>query len=76
MNSKPRKHRWITEAIKEGKYQLSVWPTPDEISTDKKRKAFMEVIEKIGNDPRVNNVNKYTHHEYSMVFVFDIQEEK
>ena len=72
---KPRKHRWITEAIKQGEATLSVWPSEDEIQDAKKQEKFLEVISKIGNDPRVVSVRKASHPEYNIVYLFEIENE-
>ena len=67
---KPRKHRWVTEAISSGDSTLSVWPSPDDIKTPAKRKRFLETIAKVGSDPRVIKVEKHLHDVHSVVFLF------
>lgn len=71
---KPRKHKWVTEALAAGDNKLSVWPSPDDFKTDSKKKQFLETIAKIGNDPRVTNVNKFDDDEHVVVYVFDLVE--
>ena len=67
---KPRKHRWVTEAISLGDSTLSVWPSPDDIKTPAKRQRFLETIAKVGNDPRVMKIEKRRHDVHSVVFLF------
>lgn len=71
---KPRKHRWVTEAIKSGDRTLSVWPSSDDIKNASKQKRFLETIAKVGSDPRVVKVEKHPHDEYSVVFLFHLQD--
>lgn len=75
MNNKPRRHRWITEAINQGKWALSVWPTEEEINNPKENEKFMNSIAKIGNDPRVIGVEKISHPTHDIVYVFTIGEQ-
>jgi cytochrome P450 len=72
---RPRKHRWVTEALSQGSETVSVWPSPDDLKTDKRRRRFMETIAKVGNDPRVKDVTKHRHDVYSFVFVFHLEGE-
>lgn len=69
---RPRKHRWVTEAISQGELILSVWPSPDEITNKAKQKRFLETVAKVGNDPRVTNVRKVPHDDYTVVYLFDL----
>ncbi len=71
---KPRKHRWVTEAIGSGDSTLSVWPSPDDIKTEVKRKRFLETIAKVGSDPRVIKVEKRLHDVHSVVFLFHLSD--
>lgn len=71
---KPRKHRWISEALKNGDETVSVWPSPDDLKTPKRRERFLETIAKVGNDPRVVKVEKHPHDIYSVVFLFHLQD--
>lgn len=71
---KPRKHRWVTEALEAGESKLSVWPSPDDLKSAKKKQRFLETIAKVGNDPRVTNVERHLHDQYSVVYVFDLAE--
>lgn len=71
---KPRKHRWVTEALSSGETQLSVWPSPDDLKNKKKEERFLETIAKVGNDPRVVNVERHLHDQYSVVYVFELQQ--
>lgn len=70
--TKPKKHRWVTEAIQAGDVVLSVWPSKDDLSNKEKEKSFFSTIEKIGQDPRVINIRRATHPEHKVVFLFDI----
>jgi len=70
--SKVRKHKWVTEAINEGQLTLSVWPSKYEVEVGPKQKKFLEVIAKVGNDPRVTNVEKKLSKEYSVVYIFHL----
>lgn len=70
---KPRKHRWVTEALSAGDLILSVWPSPDDISDQIKQKRFLETIAKVGNDPRVTNVERHSHALYSVVYIFHLK---
>jgi hypothetical protein len=72
---KPRRHRWVTEAISRGDSKLSVWPSPDDIQSESKKKRFLETIAKVGNDPRVVSVEKHLHDEYSVVFLFHLNDD-
>lgn len=72
--NKPRKHKWVSEAISAGDAVLSVWPSPDDIKTPVKRKRFLETIAKVGNDPRVVRVERAPHDVYSVVFLFHLQD--
>lgn len=69
---KPRRHRWITEALEAGENRLSVWPSPDDLKNEAKKQRFVETIAKIGNDPRVVNVERHPHDQYSVVYVFEL----
>lgn len=69
---KPRKHKWVTEALSEGKNKLSVWPSPSDLKTDSSRDRFMQTIAKVGNDPRVQKVEKHMHDVHSVVFLFHL----
>ena len=69
---KPRKHRWVTEALEAGQSKLSVWPSPDDLKSAKKTERFLETIKKVGNDPRVVDIEKFRHDQYSFVFVFKL----
>jgi len=71
---KPRKHRWVTEAINSGDRTLSVWPSPDDIKTPAKRKRFLQTIGKVGSDPRVIKVEKHLHDVHSVVFLFHLSD--
>lgn len=71
---KPRKHRWVTEALNAGDNKLSVWPSPEDFKTDSKKQRFLETIAKVGNDPRVTNVSRHDHDEYGVVYVFELAE--
>lgn len=71
---KPRKHRWVTEALSAGDNKLSVWPSPEDLKTESKRRRFLETVAKVGNDPRVMNVNRHDDDEYGVVYVFDLAE--
>lgn len=70
--TKPRKHRWITQAIGQGVDTLSVWPSKDDLSSESKQEKFLEVITKIANDPRVTKIEKVTHEEHNWIFLFRI----
>lgn len=70
---KPRKHRWVTEALNSGDTKLSVWPSPKDLGSESKRQRFLETIAKVGNDPRVVNVERHLHDVYSVVYVFDLR---
>ncbi len=72
VQDKPRKHRWITETIKKGETTLSLWPSPDEVENTAKGNKFLETIAKVGNDPRVINVERHDHEAYRVVFLFFI----
>ena len=71
---KPRKHRYVTEAITSGESAVTVWPSPDDLKTPAKRKSFMETIAKVGNDPRVVRIEKYPHDIKHVVFLFHIKD--
>jgi hypothetical protein len=71
---KPRKHRWVTEALNQGESILSVWPSEDEVKDGRKKERFLEVIAKIGNDPRVSNIVKMPHNQYSVVYLFHLDD--
>ena len=71
---KMRKHKWITEAINAGEKVLSVWASKEDKSSKKKEKEFLDVIEKIGLDPRVKDVRRVDHPDYGIIFLFDINE--
>ena len=73
---KPRKHRWVTEALNEGETFLSVWPSPNELKNSTTKKKFLDTIEKIGNDPRVEDVSKRDHDRYQVVYVFSLSKDK
>lgn len=72
---KPRKHRWVTEAINSGDLTLSVWPDEDDLKTDKTKEGFMSVIAKVGNDPRVIKIEKHGHDKHQVVFVFSLNDD-
>lgn len=72
---KPRKHRWVTEALSNKETILSVWPSKDELTSDKKKEKFLETIAKIGNDPRVVKVDKQDHDEHTVVFLFHLEDD-
>lgn len=72
---KPRKHRWVTEALNAGEDKLSVWPSPDELKQESKKKKFLETIAKVGNDPRVHKVEKHMHDVHSVVFLFHLADD-
>lgn len=72
---KPRKHKWVTEALSEGKTKLSVWPSPGDLQTESKRERFMQTIAKVGNDPRVHKVEKHMHDVHSVVFLFHLTDD-
>jgi len=72
--AKPRKHPWVTEAIKSGDAKLSVWPSEDDLKNETKRQRFLETIAKVGNDPRITNVEKHPHEEHGVVYVFNISD--
>lgn len=74
ISEKPRKHKWVTEALNAGEAKLSVWPSPGEFKQESKKKKFLEVIAKIGNDPRVTDFAKCDHEEHGVVYIFDISE--
>lgn len=69
---KPKKHRWVTEAINAGDRVLSVWPSKEELASKEKMKKFYDALEKINEDPRVLTVRRMDHPEYTVVFLFDI----
>ena len=69
---KRRKHRWVTEALDAGETVVSVWPSPDDLKSESKKKRFLETIAKVGNDPRVRSVEKKAHDVYSVVFLFHL----
>ena len=69
---KRRKHRWVTEAINAGETVVSVWPSPDDLKSEAKKKRFLETIAKVGNDPRVTSVEKKLHDVHSVVFLFHL----
>jgi len=69
---KPRKHRWVTETIKKGETTLSLWPSPDEVENPSKRERFLEVVKKVGMDPRVVDIEKHEHELFHTVFLFHI----
>ena len=71
---KPRKHRWVTEALNVGDPMLSVWPSSDDLKTEVKKQRFLETIAKVGNDPRVVKVEKRNHDEHGVVFLFHLQD--
>lgn len=75
MTNKPKKHKWITEAINSGDKILSVWPSKDDLSSAEKTEKFFETIQKIGDDPRVVDVRRIDHHEYKTVFLFEINKD-
>lgn len=72
--TKPRKHRWVTEALKANVNVLSVWPSEGEVKSKSGQKKFMGVIEKVGNDPRVTKVEKKQHEEHGEVFLFHLED--
>ena len=67
-----RKHRFITEAIESGESTTSVWPSPDELKNETKKKLFLQGLAKIGNDPRVIDIKRHLHDQYGVVFVFHL----
>lgn len=72
--SKPKKHRWVTEAISAKDRTLSVWPSQDDLASKTKLTKFYDMIQKIGDDPRVVNVRRINHKVHGVVFLFDIDE--
>ena len=70
---KPRKHRWVTEALSAGDLTLSVWPSPDDIKNQTKQDRFLETIAKVGNDPRVAKVERHTHETHNVVYIFHLK---
>jgi hypothetical protein len=72
--SKPRKHPWVTECIKAGESVLSVWPSEEEVATQAKVDKFLATIEKIGNDPRVTDIEEKDTDSYGTVYFFNIKE--
>jgi len=71
---KPRKHRFVTEAIAAGEDTVTVWPSPDDLKTPAKRESFLGTIAKVGNDPRVVKVEKHLHDVNGVVFLFHISD--
>jgi hypothetical protein len=71
--SKPRKHKWVTEALNEGERTLSVWPSADEVQNDRKKQRFLETVAKVGNDPRVKKIDTIPHNQYALVYIFHIE---
>lgn len=71
---KPRKHRWVTEALSAGDSTLSVWPSSDDITTETKKQRFLDTIAKVGNDPRVVKIEKRRHDVHNIVFLFHLQD--
>ena len=69
---KPRKHKWVTEALSEGNLTLSVWPSSDDTKTAARRKRFLETIAKVGSDPRVVRLEKHLHDLHGVVFLFHL----
>lgn len=72
---KPRKHRWITEAINAGDLTLSVWPDEADLKTEKTKEGFLGVIAKVGSDPRVTKVEKHRHDKHHVIFVFSLSDD-
>ncbi len=72
---KPRKHRWVTEAINSGDITLSVWPDEEDLKTDKTKESFLGVIAKVGNDPRVTKVEKHGHDIHQVVYLFYLSDD-
>ena len=72
---KPRKHRWVTQALNSGDTKLSVWPSPKDLVSESKKQRFLETIAKVGNDPRVVNVERHLHETHSVVYVFDLRDD-
>lgn len=71
---KQRRHKWVTEALKSGETMLSIWPSPDEITDKRKQEKFLEVVAKVGNDPRVTKVEKLPHEEHQWIFLFHLSD--
>ena len=71
---KPKKHRWITETLKTKQRVLSVWPSKDDLVSEKKMDKFYKTIERISDDPRVVNIRRIYHKIHGAVFLFDIDE--
>jgi hypothetical protein len=71
---KPRRHRWVTEALDAGDSKLSVWPSEDDFKSKVKQQRFLDTITKVGNDPRVVTINRHDHEEHGVVYVFDLVE--
>jgi len=71
---KPRRHRWVTEALNTGDSTLSVWPSPDDIQNEKKRERFLETVAKVGSDPRVTWVEKFPHDVHTVVYLFHLSD--
>lgn len=72
---KSRKHKWVTEALNAGELELSVWPSPEEISDKKKQEKFFEIVARVGADPRVTSVQKKPHRLHQVVYVFHLRKD-
>lgn len=70
--NKPRRHPWVTEALTNNEKTLSVWPSPEEITNPDKQAKFFESIGKIGNDPRVSDVERRPHPDFGVIYIFKI----
>ena len=75
MMVKPKKHKWVTEALEKDNNLLSVWPSKDDLSSDAKLTKFFDIVEKIGNDPRVVDCKRVEHKEHNVVFIFTIDKD-
>lgn len=72
--TKPKKHRWITEAINAKDTVISVWPSKEDLASPAKMEKFYDIIQMVSDDPRVVNVRRINHKEHGVVFLFDIDE--
>jgi hypothetical protein len=73
MPNKPRKHRWVTEAINKGERVVSVWPSEDDLKSAKSKERFLEIIAKVANDPRVFDIKRHSHADHNVVFLFHLR---
>lgn len=73
--TKPRKHPWVTEALNAGEEVLSVYPSPDELTNERKNKILLDTLEKVGNDPRVVRFEKVAHDQHGYVVLFFINKD-